>query len=112
MPKFEQGSAEDALLKFCTAMADSNLTEAGQYVSPKAKGVLAQIRDGSITDEKLDTLKNSFSLQSLTLKPSRPVSGTGKTIVLANKSETLSFTLMKEDSVYLLREFKQSKLAK
>lgn len=93
-------------------MASSNLTDAGQYVSSKAKGVLAQIRDGNVTDEKLETLKSSFTLENLTLKPSRPISGTGKTIVLANKVETLSFTLMKEDSGYMLREFRQSKLAK
>lgn len=90
-------------------MADSNLTEAAQYVSPKAKGILSQIRDGNLTTEKLDGLKDSFSLQGLTLKPSRPV-GTGKTISLGNaKQETLSFTLMKEDDNYLLRDFKLTK---
>lgn len=112
-PQFPPGSAEAALLKFCTAMAESNLTEAGQYVSPKAKGVLAQIRDGSITDEKIESLKESFSLQGLTLKPIRPVAGVGKTISLGNaKLETLSFTLMKEDDGYMLREFKVSKSSK
>lgn len=112
-PQFAPGTAESALLKFCTAMAESNLTEAGQYVSPKAKGVLAQIRDGSITDEKIESLKESFSLQGLTLKPTRPIAGVGKNISLGNaKQETLSFTLMKEDDGYLLRDFKVSKSAK
>jgi len=107
--QFPEGSAEAALLKFCAAMADSNLTEAGEYISPKAKGMLAQIRDGSITDEKIDTLKESFELTGLTLKPSRQT-GAGKSITLGNgKSELLSFTLMKEDDAYLLREFKISK---
>lgn len=91
------------------AMADSNLTEAGEYISPKAKGILAQIKDGSITDEKVESLKDSFEPTGLTLKPSRQT-GSGKSITLGNaKSELLSFTLMKEEDVYLLREFKVSK---
>lgn len=109
-PQFAAGSAEDVLLKFCTAMADSNLTEAAQYISSKAKGTLTQIRDGSLSDEKIETLKESFELKGLQLKPSRPTGGVGKTIVLGNgKSETLSFTLVKEDDSYMLREFKVSK---
>lgn len=92
-------------------MADSNLTEAAQYISPRAKGILAQIRDGSISEEKAESLKESFSPQGLTLRPTRPVSGIGKNISLANaKSEGLNFTLVKEEDVYLLREFKISKL--
>lgn len=107
--QFPAGTAEAALQKFCMAMADSNLTEAGEYISPKAKGLLAQIRDGSITDDKIDSLKESFAPQGLQLKPSRNL-GTGKSITLSNaKNELLSFTLMKEDDAYLLREFKVSK---
>lgn len=103
--QFPPGSAEDSLAKFCMAMADSNLTEAAQFISPKAKGVLQQIREGTISDDKLDGMKDSFSLQGMQLRPSRPI-GSGRTINLANaKSELLSFTLMKEDETYLLREF-------
>ena len=106
--QFPVGSAEAALAKFCAAVSDSNLTEAAQYISPKAKGLLVQIRDGSMTDEKLESLKASF--QSLTAKPSRPVSGVGRTISLTNpKWESLTFTLVKEDDTYLLREFKVAK---
>jgi hypothetical protein len=108
--QFAPGSAEEALAKFCVAMADSNLTEAGEYISPKAKGLLAQIRDGSISEEKTDALKESFAPQGLTKVPSR-ITGTGKTINLSNaKNELLSFTLMKEDDAYLLREFKVGKM--
>lgn len=112
IPQVTPGSAEEALLKFCMAMADSNLTEAGRYISPKAKGLLSQIRDGSLSDEKIDSLKNSFSLQGLTKRDGRPPGGTGKTITLANNiNETLTFTLMKEDDVYLLRDFKITKVS-
>ena len=105
--QFAAGSAEDALLKFCTALAAGNLTGAADYISPKAKGMLAQIRDGSLPDDKLDNLKDSFSLQGLQMKPSRNVGGVGRTINLGNaKTETLSFTLVKEDDSYKLKEFK------
>jgi hypothetical protein len=109
--KFEAGSAEEALAKFCVAMADSNLTEAAEYISPKAKGLLAQIREGSISEEKTDELKESFLPQGLTNLKARQT-GVGKAINLSNaKHELLSFTLMREaDDAYLLREFKVSKL--
>ena len=86
-------------------MADSNLTDAAQYISPKAKGTLQQIREGTISDDKLDALKASFAPQELQLRPSRPVGGVGKTINLSNKGELLSFTLYKEDDSYRLRDF-------
>ncbi len=109
--QFEPGSAEEALAKFCVAMADSNLTEAAEYISPKAKGLLAQIRDGSLSEEKTDELKESFSPQGLTNLKARQT-GVGKAINLGNaKHELLSFTLMREaDDAYFLREFKVSKL--
>lgn len=109
--QFEPGSAEEALAKFCVAMADSNLTEAAEYISPKAKGLLAQIRDGSLSEEKTDELKESFSPQGLTNLKARQT-GVGKAINLSNaKHELLSFTLMREaDDAYFLREFKVSKL--
>ncbi len=108
--QFPAGSAEAALAKFCMAIADGNLTEAAEYVSPKAKGMLVQIRDGSLTDEKLDSLKSSLAPQDLQLRPNARSSGTGKAINLGNgKNELLSFTLVKEDDAYLLREFRITK---
>ncbi len=103
--QFAVGSAEDSLSKFCLAMADSNLTDAAQYISPKAKGMLQQIREGTIPDDKLEGLKASFAPQGLSLRPTRPVGG-GRTINLANsKNELLSFTLFKEDDSYRIRDF-------
>ncbi|MEI8379109.1 MAG: hypothetical protein WCJ09_03205 [Planctomycetota bacterium] len=103
--QFAAGSAEDSLSKFCLAMADSNLTEAAQYISPKAKGMLQQIREGTIPDDKLEGLKASFAPQGLSLRPTRPVGG-GRTINLSNsKNELLSFTLFKEDDSYRVRDF-------
>ena len=100
-------------MKFCTAMAEGNLTAAAEFVSPKAKSTLAQIRDGQLPDDKLDELKESFAVSGLKTKPSRNTGGSGKTINLGNeKGQTLSFVLSKEDDVFKLKEFTITKLKK
>lgn len=89
-------------------MAEGNLTAAAEFVSPKAKSTLSQIREGQLPDDKSDEFKGSFT--GLKLKPSRNTGGSGKTINLSNeKGQTLSFTLSKEDDVYKLKEFTISK---
>lgn len=108
--QFAAGSAEDTLQKFCIAMSEGNLTSAAEYVSPRAKGTLLQIRDGQLSDDKVNEFKEAFVPSGLTLKPSRNAGGVGKTINLGNaKGQTLSFTLSKEEDVYKLREFTISK---
>ena len=93
-------------MKFCTAMAEGNLTAAAEFVSPKAKSMLSQIREGQLPDDKVDELKESFVLSGLKTKPSRNTGGSGKTINLGNeKGQTLSFVLSKEDDVYKIKEF-------
>ena len=91
-------------------MGEGNLTAAAEFISPKAKSTLAQIRDGQLPDDKLDELKGSFAVSGLKMKPSRNTGGSGKTINLGNeKGQTLSFTLSKEDDVYKIKEFTISK---
>jgi len=108
--QFPEGSAEDSLSRFCLAMADSNTAEAAQYISPRAKGILAQIREGTLAEEKIESLKASF--QSLTPKPSRSNSAVGRSMSLTNGKEALNFTLMKEDETYMIRDMKISKLGR
>lgn len=86
-------------------MSEGNLTAAAEFVSGKAKSILAQIRDGELPDDKIDEFKEAFKPSGLKQKPSRG-SGSGKTINLGNeKGQTLSFTLSKEDDVFKLKEF-------
>ena len=107
-PNFPKGSAEEAVMNFCIAIAEDNLTAASDYVSTKAKGQLVQIRDGTIADDKLDAMKPSMVLSTLRLNSTRSFGG-GKLISLSNsKNEVLSFTLFKEGEAYKLREFKIS----
>ena len=87
-------------------MAEGNLTAAAEFVSPKAKSMLSQIREGQLPDDKVDELKESFVVSGLKTKPSRNTGGSGKTINLGNeKGQTLSFVLSKEDDVYKIKEF-------
>ena len=91
-------------------MAEGNLTAAAEFVSPKAKSMLGQIREGQLPDDKVDELKESFTMAGLKTKPSRNTGGSGKTINLGNeKGQTLSFVLSKEDDVYKIKEFTISK---
>ena len=91
-------------------MSEGNLTAAAEFVSSKAKSLLAQIRDGELPDDRIDEFKEAFKPAGLKLKPSRNNSGSGKTINLGNeKGQTLSFTLSKEDDVYKIKEFTISK---
>ena len=97
-------------MKFCTAMAEGNLTAAGEHVSAKAKGELGKIRDGEVSDARLEELQAAFELKSLQTRPSRNASSSGKTINLGNaKGQVLAFVLAKEDEVYKLKEFTLSK---
>jgi len=108
--QFQAGSAEDTLLKFCTAIAEGNLTAAGEHVSSKAKGELSKIREGDVSDARLEELQAAFELKGLQTRPSRNASGSGKTINLGNaKGQVLGFVLSKEDDVFKLKEFTLSK---
>lgn len=108
--QFPAGSAEDTLLKFCTAMSEGNVTAAAELVSPKARSLLAQIRDGELPDDKIDELVTSFALSGLKTKPSRKTGGSEKTLNLGNEQgQFLSFTLSKEDDTYKVKEFTISK---
>ena len=94
-------------------MSEGNLSAAAEFVSGKAKAILAQIREGDLPDDKIEEFKEAFKPSGLKLKPSRNASGSGKTINLGNeKGQTLSFTLSKEDDIFKLKEFTISKSKK
>lgn len=97
-------------MKFCTAIAEGNLTAAGEHVSSKAKGELGKIREGEMSDARLEELQAAFELKGLQTRPARNSSGSGKTINLSNaKGQVLGFVLSKEDEVFKLKEFTLSK---
>ena len=108
--QFTAGSVEEVLLKFCTAMAEGNLTAAGEHVSSKAKGELGKIREADVSEARLEELRTAFTLKDLQTRPSRSSGGSGKAINLGNaKGQVLAFVLSKEDEVFKVKEFTLSK---
>jgi len=98
------------LLKFCTAMAEGNLTAAGEHVSSKAKGELGKIREADVSEARLEELRAAFTLKDLQTRPARSSGGSGKAINLGNaKGQVLAFVLSKEDDVFKVKEFTLSK---
>ncbi len=71
---------------------------------------MGKIREGDVSDARLEELQAAFELKGLQTRPSRNASGSGKTINLGNaKGQVLGFVLSKEDEVYKLKEFTLSK---
>lgn len=104
---FPAGSADDTLFKFCTAMADGDTAAASEFVSPKAKGTLSKLRDGELSDEKIEEITNAIAPVN-ELQPN-PNSNNTKRSLRNGKNQVLSFTLKKDEDTYKIVEFSVSK---
>ena len=106
---FSPGSVDDTLQKFCTAMADGDTAAAAEYIFPKVKGLAGQIREGELSDDKIEEITNALS--PLTeLQPSGNPTNT-KRMLRNKKNQVLSFVLKKdkEDDTFKITEFSISK---
>ena len=102
------GSIEDTLYRFCVAIADGDTAAAAEYVSPKAKGLIGQIRDGELSEEKLEEITDAISpVTELQPNPSQTVT---KRSLRNRKNQVISFTVKKDkDEEYKITEFSISK---
>ena len=109
--KVAPGSPDEAVLNFCTAVADDNTATASDYISSTARGLAEQMREGTMTEERIsDFVKflNPFS----ELKPvPEPPSGSKRTLRNA-KGQTMTFTVRKEKEVYKITEVTLTKAKK
>ncbi|MBM4074972.1 MAG: hypothetical protein FJ267_04940 [Planctomycetes bacterium] len=108
----DPNSAEGILYKFVAAMSEGNLTAAGEYVSPKSKGLLETIREGNMAPERVKDVMNACSLEGMQKKPVRANanSSSSKSIKLGNaKGYTLTFVVAKEDEVFKVKDFSFSR---
>jgi hypothetical protein len=107
---FPPGSADEALFMFCTAMEEGDTAKASEYVSPKAKGILGDLRDGKLSDEKIEEITNLVSPVS-ELAPNGDQNSSTKRSLRNGKEQVMSFTLKKEKDVYRITDltFKQKK---
>ena len=102
------GSVEDTLYKFCVAIADGDTAAAAEYVSPKAKGLIGQIRDGELSEEKLEEITDAIS--PVTELQPNPSQTNTKRSLRNRKNQVISFTLKKDkDEEYKITEFSISK---
>jgi len=106
---FPIGSIDDTLQRFCTALADGDTAAAGECVSSKASGLVGQIRDGSLSEEKVEEITNAITPIN-ELQPNATQKNT-KRVLRNKKNQVLSFTLKKDkdDDTYKIVEFSVSK---
>ncbi len=102
------GSIEDTLYRFCVAIADGDTAAAAEFVSPKAKGLIGQIRDGELSEEKLEEITDAIS--PVTELQPNPTQTNTKRSLRNRKNQVISFTLKKDkDEEYKITEFSISK---
>lgn len=106
---FPEGSIDDTLQRFCMALADGDTAAASEFVSSKATGLVGQIRDGNLSEEKVEELSDAITPIS-DLQPNAKQKN-NKRILRNKKNQVLSFTLKKDkdDDTYRIVEFSVSK---
>jgi hypothetical protein len=97
------GTIEEVLLSFCTAIADDDTATASDFVSAKATGILAKLRDGDMTDEKIEELVELFTPFN-ELKPTQEQPGGTKRTLRNGNNQVITFTLKKEKDIYKITE--------
>lgn len=91
------GGPDEVVYNFCTAMQDDDTATASDYVSPNARGLLGQLRDGDLPEEKIEELV-SFMKQPGNWQVREKANSTKRTWRNRNQS-SMTFTLKKEKDV-------------
>lgn len=105
VPQFAKGSAEYAVQKVVMAIITGNIEGLDEVISEKSRGLLAELRDGTVDSGKLEELKEQFAQVSLAAPPKN--NGSSKTVNLRNPTgDTLSFTAARErnEETYKVKE--------
>lgn len=107
--KLVPGTADEVLFHFCMAMSEDDTTTASDYISTKATGTLAKLRNGELAEAKIEELTDLF--MPLTELQSRPDQGEGGNTrsVINGRNQTITFTLKKEKDIYRITELKFTK---
>lgn len=97
------GSPDEVVYNFCLAMADDDTATAGDYVSPNAKGLLGQLRDGDLPEEKIEELV-SFLKQPGNEPVREPPNSTKRTLRNRRNQSSMSFVLKKEKDLFRITD--------
>lgn len=105
LPSFPDGSAEKAVQQLILKVTAGDTTGLDELISEKADGVLKELRDGTISEDKLRELKESWGqVRSVNV---RQVGG-GKEILLQNaKGTLLPFQCHREHGAYRVRDYSE-----
>ena len=102
VPQFEEGTPEHAVQTVVLQVTKGDLTGLDAVISERATGVLGQMRDAKVSDEKLAELKEQMSQVRLL---NRRGDGASYHIFLRNgQNEVLQFTCRREGEGYRVRE--------
>lgn len=107
---FKPGSPDAAIYNFCQALADDNTATASDYVNPGAKGLLGQMRDGELGEDKIEELVN-FMTPFSELEPVKRGQTMTKRILENKKGQVMTFLLKKdkEQEIYRITEISITK---
>lgn len=107
---FPAGSADDALYRFCIAVADSDTATASDYVSHSAVGIAAKLREGELPESRIEEISESLKpFEQLQNVPSRRPTNTKRSIRNQRSGQVISFVLKKEKEIYKIVEVSVSK---
>ena len=90
-------------------MAEGDVAAAAEFLSPKSKGLVGQLREGELSDEKIEEITNAIAPVN-ELQPN-PNQTSTKRSLRNKKNQVISFTLKKdkEDDTFKITEFSISK---
>ena len=103
--QFEKTSVEYPVQKVMLGLVSGNLEGLDEVVSEKAKGLLAEVRDATLSEDRLAELQEQFAKPQLAGKPK--VNGPATTVVLRGEAGdhiTFSVARDKGEEVYKVRE--------
>ncbi|WP_010588506.1 hypothetical protein [Schlesneria paludicola] len=107
---FAAGSADDALYRFCIALADGDTATASDYVSHSAVGIAAKLREGELPEAKIEEISESLKpFDQLQNVQARRPSNIKRSVRNQRSGQVISFVLKKEKEIYKIVEVSVSK---
>lgn len=104
--QYKQGSFEHTVTEFTSKVAAGDYTGMDYLVSSKAKGLLAEIRDDEVGDEKKDELKSTFA-SAAPQDNTRKNKGSAVEIYVKGKlGHMIQLSVGKEEGVFKIKEMK------
>lgn len=102
-PQAQKGTLEYAILKLAEMAKSGNYEGVDEIISERAKNLAATIRDGELTEGKIESFKTTFD--KLELFSSKSASGGRQFILKNSQGQLLQFLVIKEGQEFVIRDF-------